>query len=331
MKEVKWIVIILAYCIGSAFCQNDNSCADLYTDAAAKMSWKGQDKESVRYYRKALSSKAFFTSKDYVNAALMFLKVDSPLEAYVCLDNAIKGGLVLNEVSQDSTIGFLLKTYPGNTLRIPVENSSNNHLTSKLVSTSIDELFKVDQFIRFEENLPFENKEMIFQVIDSTFVFKELVVLLDSICNTGNLVLEEKSRKKMVIMLRHQTGYSTQYEQVIVPKLRALLDFKIISSYEYAQIIDSHLLQKKGIQRYVTHYIYDEVTDTDLVKPIENTKAINEQRFLIGLLPLFLEIEEELTTVDFGEEGVRKGYRFKRFPIEREKKLLDEYLTTKCF
>ena len=194
----------------------------------------------------------------------------------------------------------------------------------------INDLFEIDQWIRTQGNLPPDKGGLIFQAIDSGFVFNHLIIILDSINVVEKLHLNEDTQEQLALLLRHQTGRPALYEQ-IVPKLKILLNRKLISGYEYAKNIDSYLLHKKGKQRYVTHYIYDEVTDTDLMKPIEDIKTVNEQRLLIGVLPIFSKIEKSLTEIDFGEErGIQKGHKFKRLNITEEKKLLDKYFSSNC-
>lgn len=330
MKKTTWTIIFLFSFVSHIFCQKKDICADIYLQAAKKMAWKGEKEESAKYYRKALRHQAFFTKKDYLKATSAFLKVGAPSDAYLCLNNAVKKGLTFKEVSKDSTVYSFLRKHPAINLKASLERNKTHHQGTTIITTMINDLFEIDQWIRTQGNLPPDDDGLIFQAIDSGFVFNHLIILLDSINTTEKLYLNEDTQEQLALLLRHQTGRPALYEQ-IVPKLKILLNRKLISGYEYAKNIDSYLLYKKGKQRYVTHYIYDEVTDTDLMKPIENIALVNEQRLLIGVLPIFSEIEKSLTEVDFGEErGIQKGHKFRRLKITEEKKLLNKYFNSNC-
>jgi hypothetical protein len=316
--------------IGTIFCQNKDICTDLYLQVAKKMAWNGEKEESAKYYRKALTNRALFSKKDYLKATSVFLKVDAPSDAYLCLKNAARKGLTFKEISKDSTIYSIFRKHPEINLGASLEKSKIHHQGTNIITTMINDLFEIDQWIRTQGNLPTDKDGLIFQAIDSGFIFNHLTIILDSINVIDKLYLNEDTQEQLSLLLRHQTGRPMLYEQ-IVPNLKMLLNRKLISGYEYAKNIDSYLLYKKGKQRYVTHYIYDEVTDTDLMKPIENIKTVNEQRLLIGILPIFSEIDESLTEVDFGEErGIQKGHKFKRLKITEEKKLLNKYFNSNC-
>ena len=193
-------------------------------------------------------------------------------------------------------------------------------LNQELIDECAD-IFSIDRFIRYDfllsDQYSEDEQEEAFKVIDSLYLFPRIFKLATN-PSLSSYVLGEHY-KDLVLMIRHQTGHPTQFKQLI-PVIEQLRDNKVISPYDFAQIMNSYYLQEDGRQIFATHYFEDELSGKVLLYPIYKLEELNKRRIAIGVWPTFMKIEP--LSLDY------PGHLYSWIPKEEEVIKLEEFIMT---
>lgn len=309
------------------YAQNTNDDTDFssgfFLQVANRMSMLDQPEKALVYYDLAFSNGAFTRAIDYYYAAQNAIKANQKYTTFYYLKKSIEYGLLWKTIINDSIFSGFLSSKMGEELVSNHEiyrRNYKNALNQELIDECTD-ISSVDRFIRHDfllsNQYTADEQEEAFKVIDSLYLFPRILKLASN-PSLSSYALGEHY-KDLVLMIRHQTGHPTQFEQLI-PLIEQLRDNKVISPYNFAQIMNSYYLQKNGQQVFATHYFEDELSGKVLLYPIYKPEELNKRRVAIGIWPTFMKIEP--LSLDY------PGHLYSWIPKDEEVTKLEKFIMT---